>query len=312
MADAGAPAGIADTWCRTAGRVGVLVALVLPASVVRAGPITFPAALAVTEGEAILRVQGQLIRSTDDPGSTDRELTVRAFPTVLVYGASQRFTLFGVFPYLDQQLELTTAEGRRTRGDSGIGDVRVLVRYKAGQWDERGETKRLAPIVGLGIPTGRDDEKDAMGRLPRTLQLGSGSWDPSLGLVFTWQTLGWELDASVSHEFNTEADDFEFGDESRVDVSYQHRLWPRQPGEGVPGFLYGVIESNLIRQDRNELRGVKDRNSGGTTWYLVPGIQYVTRRLVVEAAVQLPIVQDLNGDALENDFRATAGMRVNF
>ena len=264
MADVAALAGILATWCGTAGRVGVFVAFVLPASVVTAGPITFPAALTVTEGEAILRVQGRLIRSTDDPGPTDRELTVRAFPTVLVYGASQKLTLFGVFPYLDKQLELTTAEGRRTRGDSGVGDVRVLVRYTAGQWDERGETKRLAPIFGLEIPTGRDDETDAMGRLPRTLQLGSGSWDPSLGLVFTWQTLGWELDASVSHEFNTEADDFEFGDESRVDVSYQHRFWPRQPGDGVPGFLYGVIESNLIQQGRNELRGVKDRNSGMT------------------------------------------------
>jgi hypothetical protein len=68
----------------------------------------------------------------------------------------------------------------------------------------------------------------------------------------------------------------------------------------------------LIHQDNNETDGDEDPNSGGTTLFLVPGLQYVTKRWIVEAAVQLPINQDLNGTALENDFIVRAGFRLNF
>ena len=118
-------------------------------------------------------------------------------------------------------------------------------------------------------------------------------------------------DSSASYKFNTEAHDFEFGDVARLDLSFQYRLWPRELGQGVPGFLYAVAETNLIWQDRNELAGSRDPDSGGTTWFLAPGIQYISRRFILEAAVQLPAVQDLGGNALEGDFILTAGFRVN-
>jgi hypothetical protein len=73
-----------------------------------------------------------------------------------------------------------------------------------------------------------------------------------------------------------------------------------------------VVESNLIWQDKNEVNGVEDDNSGGVTWYLAPGVQYVTRRTVAEFAVQIPVVQNLNGSGLENDFIATLSFRMNF
>ena len=80
----------------------------------------------------------------------------------------------------------------------------------------------------------------------------------------------------------------------------------------MPSFLYGVLESNVIWQDRNRLNGLEDADSGGITWFLAPGIQYVSTRLVIEAAVQIPVVQNLNSTALENDFITTLSARVNF
>ena len=44
----------------------------------------------------------------------------------------------------------------------------------------------------------------------------------------------------------------------------------------------------------------------------MPVLQYVTKRWIVEAAVQVPIVQDLNGTALENDYVVRVSFRVNF
>ncbi len=58
--------------------------------------------------------------------------------------------------------------------------------------------------------------------------------------------------------------------------------------------------------------GISDPNSGGTTWFLAPGVQFVTKRAILEASIQIPTVQDLNGLALENDYIVRAGFRVNF
>lgn len=73
-----------------------------------------------------------------------------------------------------------------------------------------------------------------------------------------------------------------------------------------------VAEVNLIHQDKHSFSGAADANSGGTRLFLTPGIQYVTKRWILEGAVQLPVVQDLNGTALENDYVVRAGVRFNF
>ena len=277
-----------------------------------AAPITSSTALAVAEGEFILREQVVVLRSTDDPGPKDRDLRVLTVPSVLVYGATRNLTLFGIVPYVDKTLEETIAGQRQRRGDSGIGDVILLSRYTLYSVDRLGETRRFAPFVGLKLPTGDDDDRDSLGLLPQTLQLGSGSWDPIMGTIFTWQTFDWEFDSAVQYRFNTEANNFEFGDQARLDLSFQYRLWPRELGAGVPAFFYGVLESNLIYAGKNEEGGISKPDSGGTTWFLAPGLQYVTKRVVLEAIVQIPAVQDLNGLALNNDYIVSAGFRVNF
>jgi len=287
--------------------------LVMAGTITQAhGQITFNTALPVTKGEGILRVQSFYIQSTGDPGPMDRELRVWAFPVVGVYGLTKKITLFGIAPILSKKLEVTTPMGRRTRRTGGLGDMRFLARYTAYQWDRPGQTIRFAPFAGLEVPTGEDNDRDELGPLPQTLQLGSGSWDPILGTAMTWQTLDWEFDSAVSYKFNTEANNFEFGDVARLDLGFKYRVLPREIGSGVPGFLYVVLESNLIWQGRNQTGGRDDSNSGGTTWLLDPGLQYVTRRFVAEGVVKLPVIQNLNGDALENDFTLVLSFRVNF
>ena len=298
-------------WRRTTG-TAFLCALLLAVTDAPAAPITSNTALPVREGGLILRGQAKLKRASDDPSPMDRDLTVWATPTVLVCGLNEKFTVFGVVPYLDKRLEVNIPMGRLTRGDAGIGDLRFLFRYTVRQWDRPQETLRLAPFAGLEVPSGNDDTDDSLGQLPAPLQLGSGSWDPIIGTVFSWQTLPWQLDASATYKLNTAANDFEFGDEARVDLSFQYRLFPRELCDGAPSFLYGVMESTIEWRDHNESFGKGDPNSGGTTWYISPGIQYVSKRTVFEAAVQVPVLQNLNGNALKSDFTLTTGFRINF
>lgn len=276
-----------------------------------AAQITTNTALPITQDHGVLRVQSKVIRATSG-GTKNRELTAYGIPVVGGYGVTERWTIFGVAPLLRKRLDATTPQGRRvTRGPTGLGDTRLFARYTAWHQNRQGQTIRLAPLAGLKLPTGRSDDTDRLGRLPQPLQLGSGSWDPFAGLVFTWQTLQWQVDVSPVYQFNTEANNFEFGDEARLDIASKHRLWPRELGGGVPCFLYANLETSLIWQDHNEIRGQEVSNSGGMTWFVAPGLQYVTQQFVIEGAVQLPVVQDVNGSALEDDFITTLSLRVN-
>lgn len=288
----------------------IAAALTRPAA---AGPITFDTALPVHADEVIVREQVVWHRMTDDPSSMDRSVNVLMVPSVLVYGVHPRVMVMGALPFLYKHMELTLPSGRTTRSTSGFGDLTGVVRVTALAFDRPHETIRLAPFVGLKLPTGADDEADARGRLPQPFQLGTGSWDPLAGIVFTWQTLRRELDVAAGYSLRTEANGFEAGDEARGDASFQYRVVPwGDLGGGVPNYLYAVLETNAVWRARDRVAGAEDPDSGGFTWYLAPGLQWVTTRVILELAVQFPVVKATNGDALRDDFVARASFRVNF
>lgn len=281
----------------------------LPAA---AGPITFSSALPLAADEFVLREQIVFARASDDPSPARRDLQARALVSVLGYGVTPRLAVFGFLPWRSAGLEAGAAGARATREASGIGDLRLFGRYTLLQRDRRGQSLRIAPFAGLEAPTGDDDERDALGRVPAVLQPGSGAWDGLAGVAVTWQTLAWELDAQLAYQANGEGNRFQAGDVVRLDASAQVRLWPRRLGSGVPGFLYGVLELNVSHQQHDRLAGRQVAASGGERVFITPGVQYVTRRWVAEAAVQVPVLQDLNGQALERDYVALVGFRVNF
>jgi len=293
--------------------VALAAGLIVSTSIVHAGPITFSSALPVADGMGIFRSQVKLVRKSGDATPAGRVLNVTAAPVVLAYGASPKLALFGVLPYVDKRLDVTMGGKRIRRDAQGIGDALFFGRYTVIQVDKPGDTLRVAPFAGLKTPTGSHSQRDAFGLVPRILQPGSGSWDPFLGVALTRQTLGWEFDAAARYRFNTEASGFTFGDEARADASFQYRVFPRTlENTGVPAFIYLVLESNLIWNGRNRSLGIAAPNSGGLMWNLAPGLQYVTDRIVLETAIQIPVVQNLNGTALESDWVWTAGFRWNF
>ncbi|MDE2112904.1 MAG: transporter [Alphaproteobacteria bacterium] len=272
---------------------------------------TFNTALPVARGDFVYRQQILVMEASGDPTPLNRDERAWGGVSVLGYGVTPDFTLFAILPYLDKRVDFMMGGARVDRSTSGIGDALLLGRYTLLSDNVAGRTFRISTFAGVKLPTGRDDATDRLGRLPRDLQLGSGSWDGIAGVIATWQTLDYQIDAQAQYKVNTGADGFRFSDEARLDASFQYRLWPRTLGTGVPGFLYGVVEANLIHHDRNRIGGLADPNSGGTTLFLDPGLQYVTRRWVLEAIVQLPAAQDLNGTAVKSDYSLLFGFRVN-
>ncbi len=280
---------------------------------VLAAPQTFNTALPVAEGEFLFRQQFFAKKADKDPGPTNRDVTVLGSVSVLGYGINRDIAVFGVLPVLDKTLKVSPVPGTRVkRSASGIGDARLFARYTVLSKNGPGRSFRIAPFAGIELPTGKNRVSDGLGTLPATLQLGSGSWDPFGGVVATLQTLDYQIDAQASYKLNTEANGFRFGDELRLDASLQYRLWPSELTGETSGFLYGVLEGNFLYQEKNRSNGVTLANSGGTQLFASPGVQYVTRRWIAEAIVQIPLVQDLNGTALKDNYTVRAGFRVNF
>lgn len=287
--------------------LGAVLAILAAAGPSMAAPISFNTALPVHEGGLLFRGQGVWTRMHDDPSPAGREMDVVAAPVVLVYGATSKLALMGVFPYLNKALNFPHQAPRRA---SGLGDIATLGRYEIFERSRRGYTARGALFAGIEWPTGADEESDALGTLPKPVQLGSGSFDPFFGTVWTSQWLNLQLDADLSYQRNTEANDFRFGDVLAQNASLQYRLWPRSLDAGVPSYVYGVLELNNVYQAKNEAAGVSDPDSGGYQLFITPGLQWVAKRVVIEVAAQLPVVQELNGNALRTDWRLLGGFRV--
>lgn len=279
-------------------------------SQVLAAPVTFNTALPLSEGSFIFRQQLRWLSSGDDPSGMNRDLDALATISVLAYGVSPRLAVFGVVPWVDKSLDMTVNGDRITRDNQGLGDAQAFARYTFWQDDAPGRTFRVSAFGGLTLPTGKDDDSDGFGKFPPNLQDGSGTWNAFSGVVATWQSTHYEFDGAIGYRENREANDFEFGDETRLDLSFQRWYWPREDNRDA-GFLFGV-ELNYLHQRRNRMNGQNDANSGGDTLWLAPTVQYVTRRYILEAALQKPVIQDLNGTALENDWIATTSVRFIF
>ena len=278
-----------------------------------AAPITFNSALPVAKGRFIGRVQLVRAGSRPDAGALRRQRDSSALLGVLGYGISPKLAVFGLLRVVEKRLRLDVANGsRRIRSAEGIGDAQLFARYTLLQRDAVGSTLRLAPFLGVELPTGSNHRNDGQGELPPSVQPGSGAVDVFAGLTATRQTLDYQLDAQIRYQPNRQADGFDPGDVWRADLSVQYRIWPRHLGAGVPGFLYGVMETNLLRRSRNHRQGSREADSGGNTLFLSPGLQYVTRRWIAEAALQWPLINHANGDALRPGPVVRGGFRVNF
>jgi hypothetical protein len=289
-----------------------LATICLASGTAWSAPITFNTALPVHEGGYVLREQFVFMKNADDPTSARRDMEATGLVSVLGYGVTRDFALFGMLPYFDKRLDMRMGWQDISRGQRGFGDLTLLGRYTAYEFNTPGRTLRVAPFLGIKAPTGEDNARDGFGRLPPPVQPGSGSWDTLGGAVLTWQTLDFEIDSQMSYKLNREANGFQAGNVAEIDASLQYRLLPRSLGVGVPAFLYGVLEASLVHFGKDRIAGIADANSGGRTLFITPGLQYVTRKWIIEAGVQIPVSQHLNGTALRNNYVFTTGFRINF
>ncbi len=293
------PGKICTAWFVRAVRQAAVVlffaaCFAVPASL--AAPIATNTALPVSADEIIVRVQLVATHASDRLGVMNRHVDRFEARTVLGYGLTPKLALFGVLPLVN----VDRTFGDVNTSDSGLGDAALFARYEVIRSDKPGQTLRIAPFAGLGFPTGRVG------------QTGDGSLDVFGGLIATVASTKWVLDSQLRHDFNRESNGFERGDSTSFDTSLQYRLSPGKVAQDTRAFIFGVLEISANYYEHNEVGGVTDPNSGGFLLYLIPGLQYSTRRWIADLGFRTPIVIDLNGTALEPDYSILTSIRINF
>jgi len=298
------------TWRRWL--IAGLAVFMLPASASGVA-INSDVGLTPFKGQWIYRSQLRYTKKADDPSPQDRKFDVVTMPQTLVYGLTEKASVILTIPFLSKELDSTTDGIRTSRGDAGLGDLLLLGKYRLYAKDYPTAASRFSIVAGTDLPTGQSGDADARGKLPRDLQLGSGSADPLVGGAYTWQSLDDEWDASLTYQFNTTANKFEFGDVLTYTVAYQRRVWPfTLPERGLYAQWNVVLEANGQWEQQAQDHSRRIDNTGGHLLFLSPGVQVATKYFVAETSIQLPVLQNLNGNQIEPDFVLVASVRATF
>ncbi len=261
-----------------------------------AAPITFNTALPVSDEEVIVRQQIHYVHNSDTLGNVDRDVKIWKSITAAGYGVTNKFALFGVVPLISKDVDIGAAHSKA----SGLADIKIFGRYQVYRKDGPGTTTRIAPFVGVNIPTGN------------TGKTSDGSTDIFGGLIYTRASTDWNFDGQIKYKANGKHKGFLRGNQTSLDASLQYRVNGHDDNVKSSGYLFTVLEASLIYADEDKIGGTPNINSGGTTAYLSPGLQYAAKRWIGETAIKIPVIKDLNGTALQSGITVITSLRVNF
>ncbi|HUU45908.1 MAG TPA: hypothetical protein VM118_09260 [Acidobacteriota bacterium] len=253
----------------------------------------------------------------------------------ITYGLSENITFNAIIPYryiyntsrVDSALVAGTPgvffDSRR--GSQGLGDVILMtylklnvgqtlyfgdhytpegndgyddyIKESPGMYAGRRQGAVLAAAFGVRLPTGATDAVDADGnRLPDDLQLGTGTMDPIVGLLYhhRYYRLGWGLSALYRLSSQENIYHYEWGGEFVGAAYLAFRLNKN---------LEWVAQFNGVALGRDKLNGLPFTNRGGKVAYFTPSLIYVGSKMVtLQASAEIPIYRNLNESQLSSDY----------
>ena len=240
------------------------------------------------------------------------ELNIISVPLVVPYELLPNKLVVGAsMPYLDKERKTTINGERKSFSDSGFGDLTLFGKYQFLQRDAHLQTTRISVLGKVKVPTGEDDEKTSAGvRLPAPVQLGTGSDDYTLGIIFTHIKKRFGINADSMYTLKTEANSFEFGDTLNYDIAFGYRLLPKIYETYPAKHLNLFLEFNGKLSQKNKQNNKRIDDSGRNTIFISPGIQFIpAKNYLIEASFQKPIYEDLRGDQLDTDYSFNVGFR---
>ncbi len=268
------------------------------------------------------------IQSSDDISNEDiyqnfmvapQKMNMNMHMLGAMYAPSDRVTLMVMGNYISNSMDLRTGMGVDfTTESGGLGDITVSSLIKI----LNNNRQSLHGNVGVSIPTGDIDQRDATpmmndAQLAYPMQLGSGTWDPSLGLTYLGQSdkLSWGAQTKYKFRLGENSENYTFG--NRFDVvgwgaikvsdyfSFSTSLsyFDTQKIDGVDADLNPMMMP-LFNTDNS---GRSQLDVGIGTNFFVP--KGSLKDLRIGAEIKIPAYQQVNGIQMKNTLMATFGIQ---
>ena len=266
-----------------------------PCSICRCGDPTFNAL--GKDGYAVpgwrLALDWERFDKQEGPPEDEAEELVENRVTALAsYGLSDRFTIYARVPVSFRRFsELAggaTVAHFRTKGLSDP-EVYGQLRLWGSPLSNLGRRTSLSLLAGVKSGLGNNEYKREGERVDEHAQPGTGSTDlfGSLALLHLLDKRS-AVFASAQYRHTGENDfDYRYGRIVLLNLAYERKLGAR---------LDSVVELNYRFAGKDRAGQEEGPNTGGSILYLTPRLLVdLGGRVVLRAAVQLPIARDLNG-----------------
>jgi len=229
---------------------------------------------------------------TGDDAESEREnrIVLRA-----QYAPIHSLVLQAEVPYFTWKRHLN-AEGFNDDTAQGFGDASVGARFEL--FRSGIEARHVLSLLGsLKMPTGANARVAKGEDAPdEHIQLGTGSWDQTVGLSYTYGPRPWTLFANVQGKINTA---------NSRGFRYGHALFATAGARRAfleSGRLIGSLEAQVRTAGFDRFQdGSVDPDSGGSVLYSTASLAYaLTQDLMMRGIVQVPTATWLHGTQSEH------------
>ncbi len=249
-----------------------------------------------------------------------QEMTMDMLMIGAMYGINDTFTLMPMINVISKNMDLRNnmSSAEFDTGVSGLGDTKLFVLQK--MKEESGHSLALLKY-GISIPTGDIEAEDnipGMGEvlLPYPMQVGTGTWDLSLGGTYQWylgenKKYNVGTDALYTTRLGENDQDYTFGDDFNLNVwgaySYNKELsFSARLNWFWRDNVDGTAKDLTIMPTMNP---TADPNSQGGNWtnlYLGTNLSFETGdRLAFE--VGFPVNQNVQGIQMLQELNMVLG-----
>ena len=178
------------------------------------------------------------------------------------------------------------------RSATGPGDALLFTKFRFWRDDRLGVQESAAVLLNVMLDNGDETTVPAV---------GSGSTDTLLGLTYGYESRRWYRWASFRYRRNGVSEaGLRRGDKLFVDLVVGLR--PKPPVYLQPDTVW-ILELNGENSRRSRVNGVPQDATGGTQWFVSPGIFWTLRNFAIKAGVQVPVVDNMKGDRGGADYR---------
>jgi len=298
---------------------------------------------------AFMRMQGLRSGASNVDGNTllgapaagkfmavQKNMNMSMLNLAMGYSFSDNF-FAGIMPmYKDNRMDMafnsvmTTMTGQSgyTMKSSGMADTMLMAKYRIYSDDPLIPTSEASLFVGASLPSGSINKRNTTHPLavrqsellPYGMQLGSGTVDPMLGLLYQGSSSPWwwGLDGVYTGRWYDNSRNYRLGDGVKVDTYLMHQisynfLWQVQANfewkghirgqadEAASGFSGHAVHGNAASPLMTPLWN--PNNYGGVKTSITVGLQWQPAPLhIIDLTVKLPVYQRLNGVQLKDQF----------